>query len=393
VWGRNKAKFGNEDSDQVGGTLKNSMKQNDEDFTWFKEEWFKKDVKNQDEHTDYLKDDFREISLGSSSQKLMTEDKIASLIKKIRNCEEKLVAPKLDLVTSKITYPILKEIDESDSNVSFLENLTKSGIGILEKSVYEKLVVCPQHPKSYNVNVRLYCPKCSSMEIEKLHLFEHKICGYISEKKNFVVSENEIIIQCPSCNKNIEDGKKELRIPAMWYSCSNCEKKFDDVTIKLHCRQFNHDFDINMARNTSVPCFRLKDLDAETNFGSSLIDNLKSILSKYEFYLEENSSIKGKSGHYHNIDLIASDNKNNTIFIFLIKSNKEIDESKVNSKIIPILDSEPNFSVIICSSMSKKAKSLAAKYKISVIQSLDSNNVINSMDELFSGRLNKFELT
>jgi len=171
VWGRNKAKFGNEDSDQVGGTLKNSMKQNDEDFIWFREDWFKKDVKNQDEHTDYLKDDFREISLGSSSQKLMTEDKIASLIKKIRNCEEKLVAPKLDLVTSKITYPILKEIDESDSNVSFLENLTKSGIGILEKSVYEKLVVCPQHPKSYNVNVRLYCPKCSSMEIEKTSSF------------------------------------------------------------------------------------------------------------------------------------------------------------------------------------------------------------------------------
>jgi len=109
--------------------------------------------------------------------------------------------------------------------------------------------------------------------------------------------------------------------------------------------------------------------------------------------LEENSSIKGKSGHYHNIDLIASDNKNNTIFIFLIKSNKEIDESKINSKIIPILDFEPNFSIIICSSMSIKAKSLSAKYKISVIESLDSNNVINSMDELFSERLNKSELT
>ena len=102
MWGRNKAKFGNEDSNQGGDTLKNSMEQNDENFVWFKKDWFNEDIKNKDENTNNLNediknkdentnnlnDDFREISLDGSSQKLISDDKIASLIKKIRNCEE-----------------------------------------------------------------------------------------------------------------------------------------------------------------------------------------------------------------------------------------------------------------------------------------------------------------
>jgi len=64
LWGRNKAKFGNEDSNQGGDTLKNSTKQNQENSVRFKE-----DKKNQDEYKNNPNDDFREISLGGSSQK------------------------------------------------------------------------------------------------------------------------------------------------------------------------------------------------------------------------------------------------------------------------------------------------------------------------------------
>ncbi len=355
---------------------------------------FKQNSKNKNDHEENSTHNFdRPVEVEDYPQTAITDDKITSFIRKIRNSDEKLVVPHFDLVTGRITYPLLHDICENATDVSFLENLTKPSIDILEKDVYERIAVCPNHPNSYDVNVRFYCPKCNSMDIEKLHLFEHKICGYISEKKNFVVSEKGMITQCPSCNMEIKDCKKELRIPAMWYSCFSCQKKFDDVVMKLHCREFNHDFDTNMARTITIHCFKLKDLETERNFGSLLLENLKNLLLKFEYHSEENCSIKGKSGHYHNVDFVSRDDKNNTIFIFLIKSNKEVDESQVNSKIIPILDLEPTSAIILCSSISVKAKSLAARYQISVIESLDSNDVVSSLDELISKKFNIMEIT
>ena len=112
----------------------------------------------------------------------------------------------------------------------------------------------------------------------------------------FSKNDTSVAFSHISCNMEIKDSKKELRIPAMWYSCFSCQKKFDDVVMKLHCREFNHDFDTNMARTTTIHCFKLKDLETERNFGSSLLENLKNLLLKFEYHSEENCSIKGKSG-------------------------------------------------------------------------------------------------
>jgi hypothetical protein len=266
-------------------------------FSWL----FKKNVKTEVPQKKSSDSDFLNTDLVVKQKNdSINDDKTALLVKKIRNSEEKLVCPKVDLMTGQITYPILEEIGEHESNVDFLENLTSSSTAILEKSVYEQLVVCPQHPNSFDVNARLYCPGCNSMDIEKLHLFEHKICGYIAEKKNFEVSVWGVISKCTSCKKEIKDNKKEFRIPAMWYTCQSCKEKFDDVKIKLHCRKFNHDFETNMGQTKSIPCYKLKHAKFNSDFDLSLISNFRDLLTQHGFNSEENFSKKGKSGHYHN---------------------------------------------------------------------------------------------
>jgi hypothetical protein len=307
------------------------------------------------------------------------KDKISSLIRLIKSSHEKVLVPKLDLSTGLYTYPQLTEIGENPKNIQFLENLTSDSIDLLEKTTYERIAVCSQHPDSLDVNIRLYCPKCHSVDIEKLHLFEHKVCGYISETKSFTTVNS--VIECPSCKKSIKDKQKELRIPAMWYNCNSCDEKFDDVILQMYCRKFNHDFDTSMAGTVSIPGFILKDSQSTLDYDQSLLINIKNLLQEHKFITEENFSLKGKSGHYHNIDLIATNPNTDTVFICILKSENVIDESEINSKIIEMLDCNPTKSVII-GHLSKKANSLASKYDMSIIDSYEKDVVLPSLSEI-----------
>jgi len=308
-------------------------------------------------------------------------EKISSLIQLIKSADKKILAPVLDVSTGIFTFPQLSEIGEDPNNVQFLENLTSDSIDILEKTVYERITVCPQHPDSLQVNVRLYCPKCNSIDIEKLHLFEHKVCGFISETKSFGIANSVMV--CPSCKKQIKEKKTEIRIPAMWYNCLSCREKFDDVIMKMYCRKFDHSFDTNMAGTVSIPGYILKDSQSTSSYDPSLISHIKQLLQEHKFISEENHSLKGKSGHFHNIDLIATNTNTDTLFLFVLQSDNTLDESKINSKIIQVLDCNPTKTIIV-GKLSDKAKSLASRYDISVIDSFEKSEVLSTLETILT---------
>ncbi len=285
--------------------------------------------KNQESDARSLQSDqnYSDIVIKKKSETVLTSvndnDKISSLIQLIKSTDKKILVPKLDVSTGIFTFPQLSEIGEDHNNVKFLEKLTSDSIDILEKTVYERITVCPQHPDSLQVNVRLYCPKCNSIDIEKLHLFEHKVCGFISETKSFGIANSVII--CPSCKKQIKDKKMEIRIPAMWYNCLSCREKFDDVIMKMYCRKFDHSFDTNMAGTVSIPGYTLKDSQSTSSYDPSLISHIKNLLQDYKFISEENHSLKGKSGHFHNIDLFATNPNTDSLFVFVLQSDNTLD--------------------------------------------------------------------
>lgn len=316
-------------------------------------------------------------------------DKILTLIKKINSSKEKMVAPRIDISSGKITYPLLTEINEDEENIEFLEKLTDTSADVLERTVYEKFLVCPQHPESLSVNVRLYCPHCKSMNIEKLHLYEHIKCGYISEKQGFETSDEKNSLKCPSCEKVISDFKKELHVPARWYFCKHCEEKFDDVLVKLHCRNHNHDFETNQSHMINIPGFKIKTDDGEASIDVSAISNrLTELLKKHGFEVEENYSIQGKSGHYHHIDLFGKNKSNKTIFIFIKKSNNAFDNSEINSKIIQVLDTSPTIAILVgFATISEKAKAIATSYNVSIVSDHDTNQIISSTDNVLNEQL------
>jgi len=228
-------------------------------------------------------------------------DKSQLLLLEIEKLPDKTIKPVVDFNENCLFYPILAKVGESPDNVSYFDDLVNDGV--LTKQVFEKLIICPIHPNAFSSSVRLYCPKCNSLNVDKLNLYEHKRCGYITESSAYDFSNPENSI-CPSCKRKIIDFKKEIRVPAMWHQCQDCSEKFDNAIIKLYCRQFEHDFDTNSGLFVTAYSYRLKDYDAPiTSDDDKMHEDLEKLLKEFNFSTEFNSSVKGKSGNSHKVPI------------------------------------------------------------------------------------------
>jgi hypothetical protein len=320
-------------------------------------------------------------------------EKITKFITAVESSQEKMIIPYISMDQGKISYPLLSQIGEDTDNLDFLEKLASPNFEVLERFVYERLMVCNEHPESMATSVRINCPHCGSIDITKLHLIEHRRCGYISENTKFDFTPEGKISQCPSCKKQIKDEKKEIARPAMWYTCNECKEKFDDVTVKLHCRKFNHDFDISDSQSLLIPGFKIKNLADTSNASiSPILDTLKKLLSSFGFSAEENYTVTGNSGNHYRINIYGEDELKRTVFIYIKNPNAENDNSELNSKIIEVLDTSPSATILIgFPSISEKAKTITANYNISLITEKDPNKILSSIKEILVTKVPKTE--
>ncbi|HEX9845415.1 MAG TPA: hypothetical protein VGA92_03010 [Candidatus Nitrosotenuis sp.] len=317
------------------------------------------------------------------------KQKISKLLDKIKQNFNGVLIPQIDHNKGAVHYPALGEIGELTTNPVFLEKLSHRKLGFLEKFVYNQFLICPDHRASFLLNVRLCCPKCNSIDVHKLHLFEHKICGCIMEKPKFVDAQEADKLKCPSCNRVIKNPQKELRSPAMWYFCNDCKEKFDEVLINFHCKEFDHDFTINDAQTVTVCGYALTDGSEHSPLDyQELKSEISRVLSKLGFSVDENYTIKGKSGHDHKIDIYGSNNKNQTAFILVNDSN----DSEIDSKIIQILDTSPKIALIIgAASVNEKTKAIASKYNVSIISSQNMSEIVSEAEKILTYRLQKLD--
>lgn len=313
-----------------------------------------------------------------------SSNKSMRLIQEVQKLKDRTIIPFIDYNEGQLLYPILSEIDESQDNLSYLDGLVSDGI--LEKEIYEKLIVCPIHSDTFSSSVRLYCPKCHSMDVEKLNLFEHKKCGYITESSNFDFTDNENS-QCPSCKKSIANFEKEIRVPAMWYQCNDCSEKFDDAVVKLHCRKYEHDFDTNSGQFVSTFRYKLKNSEFSVNSDTSEIkDELLKLLIGFNFDTHLNYSIQGKSNNTHEIPIYGkSKTSDDSILIYIKNQSRGIDQTDMNSILVPKLDIDPTHTLLITvSTITDGVEQLAKHYGIDIICEPDLSQIISRVEEFVS---------
>ncbi len=309
--------------------------------------------------------------------------KTVRLIQEVQKLEDRTIKPFVDYNEGRLFYPVLSKIGETQDNITYLDGLVIDGI--LEQKIYEKLIVCPLHPDTFSSHIRLYCPKCHTLDIEKLNLFEHKRCGYITESSNFDFTSNADSI-CPSCKKLIKNFEKEIRVPAMWYQCNGCSEKFDNAVLKLHCRKHEHDFDTNSGQFITTFSYKLKNSETSINSDTNQIkDELLKLLQGFNFTAKLNVSIKGKSGNVHEIPIYGKNKNNESILIFIKNHSDGIDQSDMNTILVPKLDINPtNALLVTISDINDDIKNLAKHYDIHLISEPDFSQIISRVEEFIS---------
>jgi hypothetical protein len=235
----------------------------------------------------------------------------------------------------------------------------------------------------------LYCTKCNSIRIEKLHLLEHKSCGHLGEKNSFSTQDKEKL-QCPSCDKFIKNPTKELRIPATWYYCLDCKEKFDDALIRLHCKEFSHDFNVNEGHVVTIYGYNtINSIKSEFDL-PKLKAELSKMVTRFGFTVDENHIVKGRSGHEHTIDIYGTDSKNQMLFILI----NDLDGNGLDSRLIQVIDTAPKIAILVGhSAISEKTKSIAAKYNVTIITSQSSDEILSEAEKTIAFRLKKLEGT
>jgi len=324
------------------------------------------------------------ILISESDLPKPSTSKTVRLIQEVQKLEDRTIKPFIDFNEDSLFYPILSKIGEVQDNIEYLGGLVIDGI--LEQKIYEKIIVCPIHPDTFSSSIRLYCPNCHSMNVEKLNLFEHKKCGYITESSNFDFTDHENSY-CPSCKKPIKNFEKEIRVPAMWYQCNDCSEKFDNAVIKLHCRKYEHDFDTNSGQFVTTFSYKLKNSEISINSDTNQIkDELLKLLQGFNFTAKLNVSIKGKSGNAHEIPIYGkSKTTNQSILIFIKNQPDGIDQSDVNSILVPKLDINPtNTLLVTVSGINDGVESLVKHYGIHLISEPDFSQIIARVEEFVS---------
>ncbi len=314
------------------------------------------------------------------------DNDVAKIMQAIASSKDHILSPSINFEKNQLYYPQLADMRDYEHVQSLLDNLSSPTVNILEKGVYEKLAVCPEHSKQLSVGIRLYCSSCFSTDIVKLHLIEHKMCGYISEIKDMT---NADLTKCVSCKHTFKDIEKEIRRVGRWYQCNKCNTKFDNCVVKLHCRQFNHDFEINQASMIPLPYYKTKsDVKSPQIYALSIVPQISKKIESYGFVAQESSSIKGKSGVAHKADLYATNNKSQSIIIDIKTSENEVPDADVHSMIVKVLDMSPLLAILVAiPKVSDAAKTMASSANISVVTGNNIPEIITSVDQIINTRI------
>jgi len=249
--------------------------------------------------------------------------------------------PSINFNENSVNYPLLADLSKDNNIMEKLENLSSPSAGILEKGVFERLPVCPEHPENFANTVKLYCSSCLSDDVKKLHLIEHKTCGYITDQNIFYSASDKT--KCISCKKTIKNPEKELQKLGRWYECNKCNRKFDNCVVKLHCRKFNHDFAVTQAEMIDIHFYRMK-RDSKTlhGYAYSILSPLKKIIGAQGFTVDESTLVKGKSGLDHQIALSAKNSEDKTILVDIKGSESQLDDSVINPFFLKVMDITPS---------------------------------------------------
>lgn len=257
-----------------------------------------------------------------------------------------------------------------------VENIAKAGLaeakallermkdaGILTKVFYEREVLCPDCKSPAGIFIHHKCPKCSTLEIDRIDIWEHSKCGSVWETKTLPEETT-----CPKCHAKTTSDAAAFHVIGISWLCRKCSTKFDRPDQTFFCRGCNRESRVGEVRMLDVYSYSFNpDVKKEVQ-DALLLPILKKTLEESGFRVEMPGSLVGDSGIPQDFTIVARKD-DECLVADLVQSDEAVDVTSVLTLSAKLSDVKTKAGMLLTiPSISDRAKAFAISRGLVVIE-------------------------
>jgi predicted RNA-binding Zn-ribbon protein involved in translation (DUF1610 family) len=206
-----------------------------------------------------------------------------------------------------ISYPEASQLLPKRNNAEVRDFLRRlADAGLLEKKLVDKLIACPSC-KGTKIYSKYQCDKCGSFDISAIEVLEHRLCGYIGAKKNFIADTKQSgALICPKCKQTIS-ADNDYRKLGKTFECAACQTRFESPPIIHNCKKCDRIFTYSDTVYEPVFEYRASPKMKEVfSSGALCLGSISLWLKDRGFRVESPKEIIGASKEKHKFDIVGS---------------------------------------------------------------------------------------
>ncbi|MCW4005171.1 MAG: hypothetical protein NWF04_01025 [Candidatus Bathyarchaeota archaeon] len=256
-----------------------------------------------------------------------------------------------------------------------LDDLTKKGM--LKSKIANRVLLCP-NCSSPEVHSKFHCPRCDSENVMLTELIEHKTCGYIGARSDFLRG-NKLI--CPRCSTDLTNQPAAYKIIGNFYQCDNCGNRFDKPEVVHICQNCGTTSTFQQVKYVKVFSYRIDD-DVVQKFSEELpiLDNIKRFLEKKGLTVKLHSEITGISGVPSKFAVIAEKAQTRVV----IDVSLEGEKNDIVALLAKKMDVTPTKILLLDLSGGKELEGLGKIYGIDVVSATADQDVPKDVEALLN---------
>jgi response regulator of citrate/malate metabolism len=186
-------------------------------------------------------------------------EQIKEIIQTIEK-EQSLLEKNNENISEEVIHMIDRNTQISFAKISEFLNIGKEDfLPIISKLKSENKVMQVSDIKeiachncgSIKITQVFHCPACNGSNFKQENLIEHYNCGNVSPE----ISYNDDM--CPKCRDKIKILGADYKILKNFYTCNECNEKFQEIATKFYCLKCNNQFNMEDAKRKTSYGYRV----------------------------------------------------------------------------------------------------------------------------------------
>lgn len=247
---------------------------------------------------------------------------------------------------------------------SLLERMRDADI--FKRRFYERLILCPECKSPAEIFTRHKCPKCGSLEMERISICEHSTCGSVWELRTLLEHAT-----CPKCRVSAVSEPQTFRVIGITWLCRKCTAKFDRLEEAFFCRSCNRENSLADVELLDVYSYSFNPDVREEVQSALLLPILKKTFESGGFQVEMPGSLVGSSGVPQDFTIVA---KKNDKFVAadLIQGENAVNVPAVLASCAKLSDVKSEAGLLLAiPAISDRARAFLTAQKLTVIDGKD----------------------